>query len=93
MSGSREKNRKKTLSLQRISYRIRVTRAALSPDRMYNRQMRDRQKPFTSYDEFGFSSNKTPIMGRYVWLLGKLAVLYLVKLVLQACRGPQGSTS
>jgi len=71
---------KKALSLRRLNYRIRATKAALSPDRVYDRHMRNRTKPFTTYDEFGLGSNKMPIVGRYLWLLSKLSVLYGIKL-------------
>ena len=71
----------KDRSLQRIDYRIKATKAAMNPDRVYKRHMRSRTQPFTTYDEFGLSSNKMPVTTRYIWLLSKLGVLYCIRLV------------
>ncbi len=80
MNNVEKRTEERAVSLRRLDYRIRATKAALSPDHVYWRSMGNPAKSFTTYDEFGLSASKMPIMGRYFWLLAKLGVLYGIKL-------------
>jgi len=64
----------------RIDYHIGATRAAFNPKTVFAVHHSDEEvTKYHPVSEFTFSNRSGPIIGRYLWLVSKLAVLYLVK--------------
>ena len=64
----------------RIDYHIGATRAACKPKTVF--AIRHSDEETTQYhpvSEFTFNNRSGQIIGRYLWLVIKLTVLYLVK--------------
>lgn len=80
MDNNKETAAKKVLSLRRIDYRIKATKAALSLDRIYRHHMPDTRNPVIIFDEFGMATNRMSMLRRYLWLLSKLGVLSVIRL-------------
>lgn len=64
----------------RIDYHIGATRAALTPKTIFAIRHSDEEIPeYHPVSEYTFSNRSGQITGRYLWLVIKLIVLYLVK--------------
>ena len=80
MDEQKEQGTEKGEEKSRIDYRIGATRAAFNPKIVFATRHSDEE--ITQYhpvSEYTFSNRSGLIIGRYLWLVIKLTVLYLVK--------------
>ena len=80
MDEQKEQRTEKEEEESRIDYHIGATRAAFNPKTVFAIHHSDEE--ITKYhpvSEYTFSNRSGQIIGRYLWLVIKLTVLYLVK--------------
>ena len=80
MDEQKEQGTEKEEEESRIDCRIGATRAAFNPKTVFAIHHSDEEvTEYHPVSEFTFSNRSGPIIGRYLWLVIKLTVLYLVK--------------